>query len=65
VFNGNGKSFEDWQEIKEFGEFSAFKEASQYALSQFTWLRFYKVVSAYSALRLNGRFVRLVYQGKS
>ena len=64
VFNGNGKSFEDWQEIKNFDSYHAFKEANEYAHSQFTWLRFYSVVSAYSALHKRGRFVRLVYQGK-
>lgn len=64
VFNGNGRSFEDWQEIKNFGSYHAFKEADRYAESQFRWLRFYTVISAYSALHRNGRFVRLVYQGK-
>jgi hypothetical protein len=63
VFNPNGKSFQDWQEIKEFGSFRAFGDASLYAQSQFTWLRFYTVVSAYSALHLKGRYVRLVYKG--
>jgi hypothetical protein len=32
-------------------------------LSQFTWLRFYTVTAAYSALHQKGRYVRLVYQG--
>lgn len=63
VFNPTGKSFENWQEIKDFGSYNAFAFASQYAQSQFTWLRFYKVVAAYSALHLKGRYVRLVYQG--
>ena len=65
VFNGNGKSFEDWQEIEEFNSYHAFREANEYAHSQFTWLRFYNVVSAYSALHKRGRFVRLVYQGNA
>jgi hypothetical protein len=59
----NGKSFENWQSIEDFNKYHAFTEAHQYILSQFTWLRFYKVVSAYSALHKKGRFVRLVYQG--
>ena len=63
VFNGDGQSFEKWQEIKSFASFSAFHEAHEYALSQFTWLRFYKVGAAYSALHLKGRYVRLVYNG--
>jgi hypothetical protein len=62
VFN-EGKSFENWQNIQEFNQYHAFKEANEYILSQFTWLRFYKVVSAYSSLHMKGRFVRLVYQG--
>jgi hypothetical protein len=63
VFNPDGKSFQNWQEIKNFGSFRAFGDASLYAQSQFTWLRFYTVVSAYSALHMKGRYVRLVYQG--
>lgn len=58
-----GRSFENWQNIEHFDKYHAFTEAHQYILSQFTWLRFYKVVSAYSALHKKGRFVRLVYQG--
>ncbi len=58
-----GRSYENWQNIEEFSQYRAFKEANEYILSQFTWLRFYKVVSAYSALHMKGRFVRLVYQG--
>ena len=63
VFNGNGKSYKDWQEITNFHSFKAFHEAHEYILSQFTWLRFYTVTSAYSALHQKGRYVRLVYQG--
>lgn len=62
VFNA-GNSFEKWQEIEDFSKFNAFKEANEYVLSQFTWLRFYEVVSAYAALHKKGRFIRLVYQG--
>jgi hypothetical protein len=65
VFNPNGRSYQDWQEIKEFGSYRAFAEASKYAQSQFTWLRFYAVVAAYSSLHKQGRFVRLVYNGIS
>lgn len=63
VFNPTGQSFQNWQEIKDFGSYRAFGDASLYAQSQFTWLRFYTVVAAYSALHLKGRYVRLVYQG--
>ena len=63
TFNGNGKSFSDWQSIENFNSYKAFHDAHTYILSQFTWLRFYKVVSAYSALHKAGRYVRLVYQG--
>lgn len=55
-------SVDSWSEIKEFNSYKAFKEASEYVLSQFTYLRFYKVIAAYSALHKNGRYVRLVYQ---
>lgn len=58
-----GRSFENWQNIDEFNKYHAFTEAHTYVLSQFTWMRFYKVVSAYSSLHMKGRFVRLVYQG--
>jgi hypothetical protein len=58
-----GRSYENWQSIGNFSQFRAFHEANEYILSQFTWLRFYDVVSAYSALHKKGRFVRLVYQG--
>jgi len=54
-----------WNEIKEFNSYKAFKDANQYVLSQFTYLRFYKVISAYSALHNNGRYVRLVYQSEN
>ncbi len=63
TFNGNGKSFSDWQSIEKFDSYRAFHDANAYILSQFTWLRFYKVVSAYSALHKTGRYVRLVYAG--
>ena len=60
VFNA-GNSYEKWQEIENFSKFNAFQEAHEYILSQFTWLRLYKVVSAYAALHKKGRFIRLVY----
>ena len=63
VFN-QGNSFEKWQEIEDFSKFKAFDEAHEYVLSQFSWLRFYNVVSAYAALHKKGRFIRLVFQGK-
>lgn len=63
TFNGNNKSFSDWQSIEKFDSYKAFHDAHTYILSHFTWLRLYKVVSAYSALHKAGRYVRLVYQG--
>ena len=63
IFN-SGNSYEKWQEIENFSKFNAFKEAHEYILSQFSWLRLYDVVSAYAALHKKGRFIRLVYKGK-
>jgi hypothetical protein len=67
VFNPNdhGKYVDKWSEIKEFNSYKVFREANEYVLSQFTYLRFYKVTAAYSALHKNGRYVRLVYQSEN
>lgn len=54
-----------WNEIQEFNSYKAFRDANTYVLSQFTYLRFYKVTAAYSALHKNGRYVRLVYQSEN
>lgn len=62
-FNGNGKSFSDWQKIEDFNSYNAFHDANAYILSQFPWFRFYKVVSAYSILHKTGRYIRLAYKG--
>ena len=32
-------------------------------MSQFSWVRFYKVVGAYAALHKKGRFIRFVFKG--
>lgn len=62
VFN-SGDAYEKWQEIEDFSKFNAFKEANEYILSQFSWIRFYTVETAYAALHKKGRFIRLVYKG--
>ncbi len=67
VFNSHehkGK-VDKWNEIKEFTSYKSFRDANTYVLSQFTYLRFYKVIAAYSALHNNGRYVRLVYQSEN
>ena len=63
VFNPNGKAYQSWQEIKNFNSLKAFKEAYECITYTFTWLRFYKVVAAYSALHKKGRSIRLVFAG--
>lgn len=63
TFNADGKGYENWHEIKKFNSYFAFHEANEYVITQFNWLRFYKVVAAYSVLHKGGRNVRLVYQG--
>lgn len=67
VFNGenNRKYFNSWNEIEEFGSYKAFAETNAFILSHFTYLRFYKVTAAYSALYKNGRYVRLVYESEN
>jgi len=41
----------------------AFNDANGYILSQFTWLRHYRVETAYAALHKKGRLVRLSFRG--
>jgi hypothetical protein len=67
VFNGqdNRKFFNSWNEIEEFTSYKAFAETNEFILSHFTYLRFYKVTAAYSALHKNGRYVRLVYESEN
>ena len=62
VFN-QGTSYENWQQIDNFNKLKAFHEAHEYILSQFTWLRHYKVETAYAALHKKGRLVRLSFRG--
>ncbi len=63
IFNGAGADYTKWQEVKDFNDYKTFKDANQFVLYQFTWMRFYKIVGAYSALHMNGRYVRLIYAG--
>jgi hypothetical protein len=59
----SGSNFEKFQEVKNFDNFPAFNEAAEFAGTQFTWLRFYKVTAAYTAIFKTGRKIRIVYQG--
>jgi hypothetical protein len=59
---GDSKYVGVWSEIKDFNSYRAFREANEYVLSQFTYLRLYTVTTAYSSLYKNGRYVRLVYE---
>lgn len=59
----SGANFEKFQEVKNFDTFPAFHEAAEFVSTQFTWLRFYKVTAAYTAIFKTGRKIRIVYQG--
>lgn len=64
MFNGadNKKYFDEWNKIEEFSSYNAFNVSHKFILSHFSYLRFYNVTAAYSALHKDGRYVRLVYE---
>lgn len=59
------KYLENWSEIKNFNSYRLFRESNEYLLSQFTYLRFYKVKAAYSILYKSGRRIRLSYESEN
>lgn len=56
---------QNWSEIKNFNSYRLFREAHEYLLSQFTYLRFYTVKAAYSILYKSGRRIRFSYESEN